>query len=118
VDRHDEANSLFFLILRTCLKMCFPCPPHEGMDEVLRSFVACALDKGEWLNSRPGHFMSRMKPPVYWVGVGWTPVLVSSFWRWEKSLAPTVIWTSDHLACSPITVLNMLRWLMKHHVLT
>jgi hypothetical protein len=55
----------FFLILRTCLKMYFPCPPHEGIEEVLRSFVACALDKGEWLNLCPGHFMSRMKPPDY-----------------------------------------------------
>jgi len=46
----------FFSILRTCLKMYFPCLPHEGIEEELRSFVACALDKGEWLNSWSGHF--------------------------------------------------------------
>jgi hypothetical protein len=46
-------------------KMYFPCPPHEGIEEELRSFVACALDKGECLNSWSGHFMSRMKPRIY-----------------------------------------------------
>jgi len=52
----------FFSILQTHLKMYFPHPPHEGIEGELRSFVACALDKGEWLNSWSGHFMPVMKP--------------------------------------------------------
>jgi len=39
----------------------FPCPWQEGIacsgvEERLHSFVTSALDEGEWLTSRPGHF--------------------------------------------------------------
>lgn len=60
-DWRDEANSLFFQFYKH-LKMYFPHPTHEGIEGELWSFVACALDKGEWLNSWSGHFMPVMKP--------------------------------------------------------
>ena len=42
--------------------MYFPSPTLEGIEEKLRSFLSCVLDRSEWLNSYPGHFIPRMKP--------------------------------------------------------
>jgi hypothetical protein len=41
---------------------------------------------------------------------GWVPGLVWTFWRNDKSLAHTGIWTLDHPTRSLVTIPNMLLW--------
>jgi hypothetical protein len=44
---------------------------YRGVEVQIHSYLTSALDGGEWLASRPGHFTPREKGPgIRWMG-GW-----------------------------------------------
>ena len=83
----------------TCKRFSLPMPwrHKEGVKVQFQPFLTLALDGGEWLSSCHGCFTPWERTPLpINREAGYT--LVWTFWRREKSLAPTWIRTLGHLA--------------------
>jgi hypothetical protein len=72
-----ESKGLTLLIKNINLYLCFFnwAPHHEGVLGELKyrptHYLTSALDRGEWLASRPGRFTPRERDPgTHWIG-GW-----------------------------------------------
>jgi len=78
---------------------------YSGRGGIAPLILSPALDKGEWLASRPGRLTPQKRTPLpSYYEAGWAPEAAWTMWRKENSLALPWIRTQDRSIRSVVTI--------------
>jgi hypothetical protein len=109
----DQAPNICAFLQQKRLRC--PCSCHKNTQEkwfIAPLILPSALDGGEWSASWISHFTPRNNPLVSIEQEGgWATKPFLLLVKWQ-TFDPGGIWTPDHPACSLITTLTMLSWLL------